>query len=133
MRAWWNFVNLSSVLGLLIAITARTRLSPGPHGLLLALDYRWAFPSGGAITVGNVVLVRPGMTLNSRILMHESRHASQYALCFGLPFLVFYGIAAIWSVWRYGHPAYGNLFERAAGLADGGYQTPPPRKPFRCR
>lgn len=74
--------------------------------------------------MGNVVLYRAAHDVagrNELLLAHEERHSTQYAYCLGLPFLVFYGVAAGWSMLRAGNPASRNFFERQAGLAAGGY------------
>lgn len=118
--------NLSTPLGLLVAALTGTRVVRGPEGLLLGFGYRPRLPKAGAFTVGNVVLFRAGpddVAARPRLLAHESRHASQYALCLGLPFLPAYLAAAGWSVLRCGHPALHNPFEVRAGLADGGYRA----------
>lgn len=122
--------NLSTPLGLLVAVLTGTRVVRGPEGLILGFGYRPRLPRAGAFTVGNVVLFRAGpddVAARPRLLAHESRHASQYALCLGLPFLPAYLAAAGWSVLRCGHPALRNPFEVRAGLADGGYRAPVPR------
>lgn len=62
------------------------------------------------------------------LLGHEERHSTQYAYCLGLPFLVFYGVAAGWSMLRSGNPASRNFFERQAGLVAGGYIDTHPRR-----
>ena len=126
LRAAWNMANLSTPLGLLIAAVTRTRVVRGPEGLVLGVGYRPRLPRAGAFTVGNVVLFRAGIddvAARPRLVAHESRHASQYALCLGLPFLPAYLLAAGWSVLRCGHPALRNVFEVRAGLADGGYRA----------
>lgn len=118
--------NLSTPLGLLIAAATRTRLVRGPDGLLLGFGYRPPLPKAGAFTVGNVVLFRAGIdhvAARPRLLAHESRHATQYAFCLGLPFLPAYLAAAGWSMARCGDPALRNPFEVRAGLADGGYRA----------
>ncbi|MUN63574.1 DUF4157 domain-containing protein [Kocuria sediminis] len=130
-RAAWNLANLSTPLGLLVAALTGTRVVRGPEGLLLGFGYRPRLPRAGAFTVGNVVLFRAGpddVAARPRLLAHESRHASQYALCLGLPFLPLYAAAAGWSVLRCGHPAPHNPFEVRAGLADGGYRARPRRR-----
>ncbi|MFF0943123.1 DUF4157 domain-containing protein [Kocuria sp. CPCC 205300] len=130
LRAACNMVNLSTPLGLLVAALTGTRVVRGPEGLLLGFGYRPRLPRAGAFTVGNVVLFRAGpddVAARPRLLAHESRHASQYALCLGLPFLPAYLAAAGWSVLRCGHPALHNPFEVRAGLADGGYRARAPR------
>lgn len=127
VRAWWNLINGSTVLGLLLAVAAGTRLRPGPRGTVLAQGYTWSFPDGGAITIGNVILMRPGLRCTEALLRHENRHVTQYALCLGLPFLALYALSVAWSLVVCGDTASANPFERAAGLADGGYRARPPR------
>lgn len=124
VRRTWNMVNLSTPLGLLLAAATRTRVVRGPEGLIFGFGYRPPLPKAGAFTVGNVVLFRSGIddvAARPRLIAHESRHASQYALCCGLPFLPAYFAAAGWSMLCCGHPALRNVFEVRAGLADGGY------------
>jgi hypothetical protein len=129
LRQVWNLVNLSTVLGLMGAVALRCPLTPAPHGLVQARDYPLAFPDGAAFTVGNVVFTRPGLRMTPELWRHESGHASQYALCLGLPFLPLYLLAVGWSLWRCGDTASANLFERGAGLALGGYRE---RAPIRA-
>jgi len=119
-----NWLNLSTPLGLLLARLARARTTSGPDGLVLAHDYRLRVPSAPAFTVGNVVLVRGDDVLGRRprLLAHESRHATQYAVCVGPLLIPLYGLAALWSWLRAGDPATYNVFERLAGLEDGGYR-----------
>jgi hypothetical protein len=124
LRLAANVVNGSTVLGLAIAVAARTRLRRGPRGLILAGGYRWRLPFARAFTVGNVVLCRgPASDLLSlpALLGHEEKHCSQYAWCLGVPFIPLYFLAAGWSVLRTGNPGTANVFERRAGLAAGGY------------
>lgn len=133
MRQLWNAANLSTVLGLVGALGAGCRIEPGPQGLILAHGYRWAFPDGGAFTVGNVVFFRPHTRITPLLLAHEARHANQWAWCLGLPFLPLYGLAVAWSLLRTGDPASRNAFERGAGLQAGGYRERPVRWPGRGR
>ncbi|MFC4532521.1 hypothetical protein [Sphaerisporangium dianthi] len=117
-----NYVNLSTPLGLLIAVAGRARVRRGEHGLLYAHGYRIRFPVAGAFTVGNVVLTaQEDGYLTGALLRHESRHATQYAFCVGLPLLVLYVLAAVFSLVICGHPASWNVFERLADLDEGGY------------
>lgn len=134
---WWrvrqaaNAVNGSTLLGLAIARLGRARLRHGPRGLVLATGYRLAFPVAGAFTVGDVVLTRhDGAWWDSRqrVLAHEERHSWQWAVAAGLPFLPAYAAAAAWSFARGGDWSTYNLFERRAGLTDGGYPTLSPRE-----
>lgn len=134
MRRWQrirrvlNYVNLSTPFGLLVVRLGGARAAPGPAGLILAHGYRLPFPVAGAFTVGNVVLTRrqEGF-LTGALLRHEDRHASQYALCAGLPMLPLYLVAVAVSVLVCGDPASWNVFERLANLEDGNYVRRPPR------
>lgn len=124
LRQLANLLNGSTPLGLLLAELAGTKTVAGPRGLVIATGYTWRLPFAGAFTVGNVVIYRAGPDAafaNPVLLQHEERHSTQYAWCLGAPFLVFYFLAAAWSVLRTGDPASGNLFERRAGLSAGGY------------
>ncbi len=125
MRAVLNARNLATGLGLLVAALGRARVTRGPDGLHIATGYRLPVPPAPAFTVGNVVLARdPGIFgRRPELLAHEGRHASQYACCIGLPMVLLYVLAAGWSWVRCGDPASYNLFERRAGLADGGYRV----------
>ena len=119
-----NLVNLSTPLGLLVAVAGRSRLRRGPRGLVLASDFRLPLPAAPAFTVGNVVVSpRPPEFLDSRpaLLAHEERHSWQYVFCLGLPMLPLYALGAAWSYVRGGDVGVHNPFERLAGLADGGY------------
>jgi hypothetical protein len=119
-----NTVNGSTLLGLGIAAVGRARISRGPRGLLLAAEFRIGFPPGGAFTIGDVVITRHGvdyLASRPRLLAHEERHCWQYVACLGLPMLPLYVLAVGYSYLRGGDPATHNVFERAAGLADGGY------------
>ncbi|MDQ0676533.1 hypothetical protein QFZ36_004094 [Pseudarthrobacter siccitolerans] len=132
LRLAANAANGSTLLGLAVAGLARTELRRGPRGLIMAGGYRWRVPFAHAYTLGNVMLCRStAEDLLSRpaLLGHEERHCSQYAWCLGLPFIPLYLAAAGWSVLRTGNPGTGNIFERHAGLAAGGYplRNSPPR------
>jgi hypothetical protein len=120
-----NLVNLSTPLGVLLAVAGRTRLQRGPDGLLLDRGFRLRLGTAPAFTVGNVVLVRiddEALARRPRLLVHESRHATQYAWCVGPVLLPLYAVAAGWSWLRCRDFASYNAFERHAGLADGGYR-----------
>ncbi|HSK59145.1 MAG TPA: hypothetical protein VK935_08850 [Actinomycetospora sp.] len=125
-----NALNTSTLLGLLAAKLGGARLTPGPGGLVLAFGYRLRLPPAPAFTLGNVVVLRGGPDVLERrpaLLVHEARHASQYAVLLGPLMLLPYLLAAAWSWARTGDPASRNVFERAAGLVDGGYRERPPR------
>ncbi len=120
-----NLVNLSTPLGLLVGLAGRARFRRGPDGLVLATGFRIPVPAP-AFTLGNVVVLRAGGDVLARrpqLLVHEARHATQYACCAGPLMLPLYGLAALWSLLRSGDPASRNVFEVRAGLADGGYAT----------
>ncbi|WP_113700276.1 hypothetical protein [Nonomuraea lactucae] len=119
-----NYLNLATPLGLLIAAVGGASREPGPDGLVLAYGYRYRFPVAGAFTVGNVVLTKAN-TLDERLIKHEARHATQWAWCVGLPMLPLYLLAMLVSVLLCGHQATYNVFERLAGLDDGGYPRAP--------
>jgi hypothetical protein len=131
LRRAWNAVNLSTPCGLVLARASGCPARRGPDGLVLATGYTWPVPDGGAFTVGNVVFLRPHTAATPSLLAHESRHATQYAWCAGLPFLVLYVLAVGWSLLRTGDTASRNVFERHAGLAAGGYRERPARWPRR--
>jgi hypothetical protein len=126
VRAIGNALNLSTLLGLLVAVAGRSRVRRGPEALLIAEDYRLPLPRAGAFTIGGVVVV-PGTqlaTVEERApgtLGHEARHSWQYFWFLGLPFLPLYAAAAGWSWLRTGDPWSRNWFERNAGLVPGGY------------
>jgi len=126
-----NALNTSTLLGLLTAKLGRARLTRGPGGLVLAYGYRLRVPPAPAFTIGNVVVLRGGPEVLERrptLLVHEARHSSQYALLLGPLMLLPYVLAAAWSWMRTGDPASRNVFERAAGLSDGGYRERPLRR-----
>lgn len=132
LRMVANAVNLSTLLGLVVAAAGRAHVTRGPCGLLIAERYRLPVPPAAAFTVGDVVLTRrPAAWLlaRPRLLAHEARHATQYAWCAGPVLVALYLLAAAWSWLRTGDPASRNVFERRAGLADGGYTERPVRGP----
>ncbi len=123
-----NLLNLSTPLGLGLARLGRARVTPGRHDLLLATGHSLPIPLAGAVTVGDVVLLRPPLDavlehdrLDPRMLDHEARHATQYAWCLGPVLLPLYAGAAGWSWLRSGDWWSRNIFETRAGLGDGGY------------
>lgn len=129
---WWhlkvvlNLANLSTPLGMLLGVLGGARLHRGPRGLVLGSGYRLRVPIARAFTVGNVVLTRHDLSLFERhpaLLVHEERHTWQYAALLGTPFVPLYLLAMAWSLLRGGDLGTHNVFERLAGLEDGGYPT----------
>ena len=79
------------------------------------------------VTIGNVIVTGcPDGYLAGPLLEHESRHATQYVWCLGLPMLVLYVLAASASLLVCGNPGSWNVFERRACLEDGGYRDMAP-------
>lgn len=124
VRAVVNVVNLATPLGVLIGLAGRATFCRGPRGLILATAHRLPYPPNAAFTVGNVIVTRYSreqLIGRPRLLAHEERHAWQYVCCLGLPMIVLYFAACGWSWLRVRDVASRNLFERLAGLVDGGY------------
>jgi hypothetical protein len=125
-----NVLNLTTLAGLVVAGIGRAKLSRGPRGLFFATGYRLGFPVAGAFTIGNVVLTKHDRAYfdgSPELIRHEERHSWQYLCLIGTPFLPLYGLAAAWSWLRTGDFASRNVFERLAGLVDGGYEEHQPR------
>jgi hypothetical protein len=130
-RTALNWVNLMTPLGLLVARIGRSELRRAPGGLWIGTGYRLRFPVAGAFTLGSVIntrhppeyLLGPG---KERLLAHESRHSVQAAV-FGPFFLPLYGVCQAYSWLISGDHGGRNLFERWAGLDDGGYTRCPVR------
>lgn len=124
-----NIANLSTPLGLILALVCRARLRRR-RGLIVADSAHLGFIPAGAITVGSVVLI-PRLTLEEleqripTVMAHEEEHAWQWAACLGLPFIPLYFAATIWSWLRTGDRASANFFEQQAGLERGGYRIRP--------
>ena len=134
LRSVVNWVNLSTPLGMLVARAGGATLERGPRGTWLAGGYRWSFPRAGAFTLGNVVTSTHDadwLRARPRLLAHEDRHCTQFALLVGplmlVPYLV--GVLVSWVV--AGDHSSWNPLERLAGLDDGGY--PPPTTRVRRR
>jgi hypothetical protein len=125
-----NLVNGSTLAGLLVAAAGRASLARTADGLLTGTRYRLPVPVAPAFTVGNVILVRndrAALASMEALLAHEARHATQYAWCGGLAMLPMYFLAAGVSWGLTGDFGARNVFERQAGLADGGYTDKPLR------
>jgi hypothetical protein len=125
-----NLVNGSTLAGLLVAAAGRASLARGDDGLLIGERYRLPLPPAPAFCLGNVILTRAdrdGFTRAETLLAHEARHATQFAWCAGLVMLPLYFGAAGVSWVLTGDFGSRNIFERRAGLADGGYTDRPLR------
>lgn len=123
-----NLANGSTLAGLGVAAAGRARLARTRDGLLAGTGYQLPVPAVPAFTVGSVILTRrDSLPADSALFQHEARHATQYAWCGGLLMLPMYFAAAGVSWVLCGDFGAWNVFERGAGLADGGYANSPPR------
>jgi hypothetical protein len=130
LRLVANLVNGSTLAGVLVAAAGRARLAQGRDGLLIGERYRLPVPPAPAFTLGNVILTKAGrdeLAGAEALLVHEARHATQFACCAGLLMLPLYFLAAAWSWLLTGDFGARNVFERRAGLSGGGYADRPLR------
>jgi hypothetical protein len=126
-----NLANGSTLAGLGVAALGGARAARSADGLFVGTGYRLPVPPAPAFCVGNVIVTRlDGLTPGSRLFRHEARHATQYAWCGGLVMVPLYLAAAAVSWALTGDFGAGNVFERQAGLADGGYTDKPLRRTF---
>ncbi|MEV0326421.1 hypothetical protein AB0H63_08190 [Micromonospora echinospora] len=127
-RTTLTWLNGTMPAGLALAVLARTTRRRTPDGIVVAGGYRLPVPRQRCFTVGSVVLTRrpPEWLLHpdrADLLTHERRHIDQYALL-GPLFWPAYWLACVWSYALTGTYGCGNVFERRAGLAAGGYPEP---------
>jgi len=128
LRARVNLANGSTLAGLGVAALGGARVGRGPDRLFVGTGYRLPVPPAPAFCLGNVIITRlDGLT--PELLRHEARHATQYACCGGVLMVPLYLMAAAASWLLTGDTGAKNVFERRAGLADGGY-TDKPLRPF---
>jgi hypothetical protein len=128
LRLAVNAVNGSTLTGICVALAGRARLASGRDGLLIGTGYRLPVPPAPAFCVGNVIVTRLAeLEHGSPLLRHEARHATQFAWCGGVVMIPLYFVAAGWSWAVTGDFGSRNVFERLAGLADGGYTDKPSR------
>ncbi len=126
-----NLVNGSTLAGLGLGLAGRAGLARAPDGLITGTGYRLPLPAVPAFTMGSVILTRVGaLPPDTELFRHEARHTSQYAWCGGLLMLPLYFTAAGASWILCGDFGAWNVFERRAGLADGGYANVPLRPVF---
>jgi hypothetical protein len=125
-----NLVNGSTLAGLLVAAAGRAQPACAADGLIVATGYRLPVPPGPAFCLGNVIVTRldaDGVRGAGILLEHEARHATQFACCGGVVMLPLYFVAAGVSWVLTGDFGSRNVFERRAGLAEGGYAERPLR------
>jgi hypothetical protein len=123
-----NLANGSTLAGLGVAALGGARVARSADGLFAGTGYRLPVPPAPAFCLGNVIVTRlDGLTPDSRLFRHEARHATQYAWCGGLVMVPLYLAAAAASWALTGDFGARNVFERRAGLADGGYTDKPLR------
>jgi len=131
-RAWINLANGSTLAGLGLAALGGARVTRGADRLLVGTGYRLPVPPAPAFCLGNVILTRlQGLDPSSVLFRHEARHATQYACCGGVVMVPLYLAAAAVSWTLTGDTGCRNVFERRAGLADGGYTDKPLRPALR--
>ena len=127
-----NLLNGSTLAGLAAARAGGATLARFPNGLLVATGYHLPVPPAPAFTLGNVIITRrPSLAFDAPLGRHEARHSTQYAWCGGLLMLPLYFAAAGVSWLISGDFGPWNVFERAAGLADGNYADRPLRARLR--
>lgn len=128
VRAAVNLANGSTLAGVAVALAGQARLTRARDGIVTATGYRLPVPAVPAFTLGSVILTRrdalPG---DSALFRHEARHTTQYAWCGGVLMLPLYFAAAGASWVACGDFGAWNVFERQAGLTDGGYAAWPLR------
>ena len=123
-----NLANGSTLAGLGVAVLGRARVTRSADGLFLGAGYRLPVPPAPAFCLGNVIVTRlDGLAPSSRLFRHEARHATQYAWCGGVVMVPLYLAASAVSWALTGDFGARNVFERRAGLADGGYTDKPLR------
>jgi hypothetical protein len=131
IRTAANWINLSTLLGLLVARLGGATPQPRGRGTYVCTGYRFRFPAAAAFTVGSVIISRHDLDwLRARplLLQHEDRHCTQYAFLVGPVMLPLYLVSVGVSYLLAGDHSSYNPFERLAGLDAGGY--PPPTTRF---
>ena len=125
-----NLANGSTLAGLGVAALGGARVARSADGLFLGTSYRLPVPPAPAFCLGNVIVTRlDGLTPG--LLRHEARHATQFACCGGVLMVPLYLAAAAVSWALTGDFGARNVFERRAGLTDGGYTDKPLRPSIR--
>jgi hypothetical protein len=127
-----NLANGSTLAGLGVAALGRAAVTRSADGLYTGTGYRLPVPPAPAFCLGNVIVTR-GQDIDpgSSLFRHEARHATQFACCGGVVMIPLYLAAAGVSWALTGDFGARNVFERRAGLADGGYTDKPLRPALR--
>jgi hypothetical protein len=132
LRQAVNLANGSTLAGLGVAALGRAAIARSADGLFTGTGYRLPVPPAPAFCLGNVIVTRAGeLDSGSRLFRHEARHATQFAWCGGVVMVPLYLAAAGVSWVLTGDFGARNVFERLAGLADGGYADTPLRPAIR--
>ena len=127
-----NLANGSTLAGLAVAAVGGAKIARSADGLFTGTRYRLPVPPAPAFCLGNVIVTRAdAMAPGSRLFCHEARHATQFAWCGGVVMIPLYLAAAGVSWALTGDFGARNVFERLAGLADGGYADRPLRPTIR--
>ena len=127
-----NLANGSTLAGLGLAALGCAATARSAEGLFTGIRYRLPVPPAPAFCLGNVIMTRgDGIDPGSALFRHEARHATQFACCGGLMMIPLYLAAAGVSWALTGDFGARNVFERRAGLADGGYTGRPLRPALR--
>ncbi len=127
VRTVVNWINLSTVLGLLAARAGGATRTRRGRGTYVCTGYRFGFPVAGAFTIGSVIISKHDQAwLDARplLLEHEDRHCTQYAFLIGPVMLPLYFLFVGVSYALAGDHSSYNPLERLAGLEDGGYPRP---------
>jgi hypothetical protein len=127
-----NLINGSTMAGLGVAALGGAALARSADGLFTGTGYRLPVPPAPAFCLGNVIVTRQDrIDPGSSLFAHEARHATQFAWCGGVVMIPLYLAAAGVSWVLTGDFGARNVFERRAGLADGGYPDKPLRPALR--
>jgi hypothetical protein len=127
-----NLANGSTLAGLGVAAIGGAAIARSVDGLFTGTGYRLPVPPAPAFCLGNVIVTREDVIEpGTAVFRHEARHATQFAWCGGVAMIPLYLAAAGVSWLLTGDFGARNVFERQAGLADGGYTDKPPRPAIR--
>ncbi|HEV2933938.1 MAG TPA: hypothetical protein VGY96_12465 [Streptosporangiaceae bacterium] len=127
-----NLANGSTLAGLGVAAIGGAAIARSVDGLFTGTGYRLPVPPAPAFCLGNVIVTREDVIdPGTAVFRHEARHATQFAWCGGVAMIPLYLAAAGVSWLLTGDFGARNVFERQAGLADGGYTDKPLRPAIR--